>query len=46
MAAVFHGGFYGGGVVLSRPDRHAAWRGTALPADSIEPNDRIRRVAS
>lgn len=29
-------------LVLSRPDRHVAWRGNALPADTLRLIDRIR----
>jgi 2-polyprenyl-6-methoxyphenol hydroxylase-like FAD-dependent oxidoreductase len=34
--------FYGGGLVLSRPDQHVAWRGDGLPADPLALIDRIR----
>ncbi len=34
--------FDGTGLVLSRPDQHVAWRGNALPADSLALIDRIR----
>jgi hypothetical protein len=34
--------FYGGGLVLSRPDQHVAWRGDAVPADSLALIDRVR----
>jgi hypothetical protein len=34
--------FYGGGLVLSRPDQHVAWRGDRLPADSLALIDRVR----
>jgi 2-polyprenyl-6-methoxyphenol hydroxylase-like FAD-dependent oxidoreductase len=37
--------FYGGGLVLSRPDQHVAWRGDALPADPLGLIDRIRGAA-
>jgi 2-polyprenyl-6-methoxyphenol hydroxylase-like FAD-dependent oxidoreductase len=33
---------YGRGLVLSRPDQHVAWRGDALPSDSLELIDRVR----
>ena len=38
--------FYGGGLVLSRPDQHVAWRGDALPADPLGLIDRIRGAAA
>jgi hypothetical protein len=38
--------FHGGGLVLSRPDQHVAWRGTTLPADSLALIDRVRGAAS
>jgi hypothetical protein len=34
--------FYGGGLALSRPDQHVAWRGDAMPADSPALIDRVR----
>ena len=34
--------FYGGGLVLSRPDQHVAWRGDAVPNDAGELIDIIR----
>jgi hypothetical protein len=34
--------FDGGGLVLSRPDRHVAWRGDLLPAVSLALIDRVR----
>jgi hypothetical protein len=34
--------FYGGGMVLSRPDQHVAWRGDRLPADPLALIDRVR----
>jgi hypothetical protein len=34
--------FYGGGLVLSRPDQHVAWRGDRLPADSLALIDQVR----
>jgi 2-polyprenyl-6-methoxyphenol hydroxylase-like FAD-dependent oxidoreductase len=37
--------FYGGGLVLSRPDQHVAWRGDALPADPLGLIDRVRGAA-
>jgi 2-polyprenyl-6-methoxyphenol hydroxylase-like FAD-dependent oxidoreductase len=37
---------YPEGLVLSRPDRHIAWRGNALPADAQALVDRIRGLAS
>jgi len=33
---------YDGGLVLSRPDQHVAWRGRRLPADPAALIDRIR----
>jgi 2-polyprenyl-6-methoxyphenol hydroxylase-like FAD-dependent oxidoreductase len=33
---------YDGGLVLSRPDQHVAWRGGRLPADPAASIDRIR----
>jgi hypothetical protein len=27
--------FYGGGLVLSRPDQHLVWRGAMLPTDTL-----------
>ena len=38
--------FYGGGLVLSRPDQHVAWRGNTLPADSLALIDRVRGAAN
>jgi 2-polyprenyl-6-methoxyphenol hydroxylase-like FAD-dependent oxidoreductase len=38
--------FYGGGLVLSRPDQHVAWRGDRLPADPLALVDRVRGAAS
>jgi hypothetical protein len=38
QAAAFHDG----GLVLSCPDRHVAWRGDALPADSLALIDYVR----
>jgi hypothetical protein len=37
--------FYDGGLVLSRPDQHVAWRGDTLPADPLGLIDRIRGAA-
>ena len=37
--------FYGGGLVLSRPDQHVAWRGDILPVDPLGLIDRIRGAA-
>ena len=34
--------FCSGGLVLSRPDQHVAWRGDRLPADPLALIDRIR----
>jgi len=38
--------FYGGGLVLSRSDQHAAWRGDTVPADSLALIDHVRGAAS
>jgi hypothetical protein len=38
--------FHGSGLVLSRPDQHVAWRGDALPADSLALIDRVRGAAN
>ena len=38
--------FYDGGLVLSRPDQHVAWRGDRLPADSLALIDRVRGAAN
>jgi 2-polyprenyl-6-methoxyphenol hydroxylase-like FAD-dependent oxidoreductase len=38
--------FCGGGLVLSRPDQHVAWRGDRLPADPLALIDRVRGAAS
>jgi 2-polyprenyl-6-methoxyphenol hydroxylase-like FAD-dependent oxidoreductase len=38
--------FYGGGLVLSRPDQHVAWRGDHSPADPLEVIDRVRGAAN
>jgi 2-polyprenyl-6-methoxyphenol hydroxylase-like FAD-dependent oxidoreductase len=35
-------GLYDHGLVLSRPDQHVAWRGDALPSDSLVLIDRVR----
>ncbi len=32
-------------LVLSRPDRHVAWRGNAVPADAPGLIDRLRGAA-
>jgi hypothetical protein len=37
--------FDGGGLVLSRPDQHVAWRGATLPEDSLALIDRVRGAA-
>jgi 2-polyprenyl-6-methoxyphenol hydroxylase-like FAD-dependent oxidoreductase len=34
-----------GGLVLSRPDQHVAWRGDTLPADPLALIDRVRGAA-
>jgi 2-polyprenyl-6-methoxyphenol hydroxylase-like FAD-dependent oxidoreductase len=38
--------FCGGGLVLSRPDQHVAWRGDSLPADPLALIDRVRGAAN
>jgi 2-polyprenyl-6-methoxyphenol hydroxylase-like FAD-dependent oxidoreductase len=38
--------FYGGGLVLSRPDQHVAWRGDIVPADPLGLIDRVRGAAN
>jgi hypothetical protein len=38
--------FDGGGLVLSRPDQHVAWRGDSLPADPLALIDRVRGAAA
>jgi hypothetical protein len=38
--------FYGGGLVLSRPDQHVAWRGDSLPADPLALIDHVRGAAN
>jgi 2-polyprenyl-6-methoxyphenol hydroxylase-like FAD-dependent oxidoreductase len=38
--------FYGGGLLLSRPDQHVAWRGDRPPADPLSLIDRVRGAAS
>ena len=38
--------YYGGGLLLSRPDQHVAWRGDELPADLLALVDRVRGAAS
>jgi 2-polyprenyl-6-methoxyphenol hydroxylase-like FAD-dependent oxidoreductase len=38
--------FYGGGLVLSRPDQHVAWRGDGLPSDPLGLIDRVRGAAT
>jgi 2-polyprenyl-6-methoxyphenol hydroxylase-like FAD-dependent oxidoreductase len=35
-------GLYGHKLLLSRPDQHVAWRGDALPSDSLALIDRVR----
>jgi 2-polyprenyl-6-methoxyphenol hydroxylase-like FAD-dependent oxidoreductase len=35
----------GGGLLLSRPDQHVAWRGNRLPADPLALIDRVRGAA-
>ena len=37
--------FDSGGLVLSRPDQHVAWRGAGLPADPAGLIDRVRGAA-
>jgi hypothetical protein len=37
--------FCGGGLILSRPDQHVAWRGNAPPADPLALIDRVRGAA-
>jgi 2-polyprenyl-6-methoxyphenol hydroxylase-like FAD-dependent oxidoreductase len=37
--------FHGGGLILSRPDQHVAWRGNAPPADPLALIDRVRGAA-
>jgi hypothetical protein len=39
-------GLYGHRLVLSRPDQHVAWRGEALPSDSLALIDHIRGATS
>ena len=41
--AIFYGG---GGLVLSRPDQHVAWRGDTSPADPLALIDHVRGAAS
>jgi hypothetical protein len=36
---------YDGGLVLSRPDQHVAWRGNRLPDDAAGLIDRVRGAA-
>jgi hypothetical protein len=38
--------FYGGGLVLSRPDQQVAWRGGRLPTDPLALIDHVRGAAS
>jgi 2-polyprenyl-6-methoxyphenol hydroxylase-like FAD-dependent oxidoreductase len=38
--------FDGGGLVLSRPDQHVAWRGDRLPADPLALINRVRGAAT
>jgi 2-polyprenyl-6-methoxyphenol hydroxylase-like FAD-dependent oxidoreductase len=38
--------FDGGGLVLSRPDQHVAWRGAQLPEDCLALIDRVCGAAS
>ena len=38
--------FESGGLVLSRPDQHVAWRGNAVPEDPVSLIDRIRGAAT
>jgi hypothetical protein len=40
------GDLYGHALVLSRPDQHVAWRGSALPADPLALIDRVRGAGS
>jgi hypothetical protein len=35
-------GVYDRALVLSRPDRHVAWRGNAIPPDPLVLVDRVR----
>jgi hypothetical protein len=37
--------YNGGGLVLSRPDQHVAWRGNKLPADPLALIDQVRGAA-
>jgi 2-polyprenyl-6-methoxyphenol hydroxylase-like FAD-dependent oxidoreductase len=41
--AIFYGG---GGLVLSRPDQHVAWRGDTSPADPLALIDHVRGATS
>jgi hypothetical protein len=38
--------FYGGGLALSRPDQHVAWRGDRSPADPLALIDHVRGAAN
>jgi len=38
--------FASGGLVLSRPDQHVAWRGKTVPADPVSLIDRVRGAAT
>jgi 2-polyprenyl-6-methoxyphenol hydroxylase-like FAD-dependent oxidoreductase len=38
--------FESGGLVLSRPDQHVAWRGNAAPEDPVSLIDRVRGAAT
>jgi hypothetical protein len=38
--------FYGGGLVLSRPDQQVAWRGGRLPTDPLALIDHVPGAAS
>ncbi len=38
-------GFESGGLVLSRPDQHVAWRGDKLPSDPLALIDHVRGAA-
>jgi len=45
MALPADAGFESGGLVLSRPDQHVAWRGDKLPSDPLALIDHVRGAA-
>ena len=43
---MLYGHVYDRALILSRPDRHVAWRGDTLPSDPLALIDRVRGATS